>query len=39
MIHWAWLIVAFVLGWVARPEKKESNSRTKNRESGCRYIK
>lgn len=25
MIHWAWLIVAFVLGWVARPEKKESN--------------
>ena len=24
MVHWAWLIVAFVIGWVARPEKKKS---------------
>ena len=24
MVHWVWLVVAFIIGWVARPERKES---------------
>ena len=24
MVHWLWLVVAFVIGWVARPEKEKS---------------
>ena len=23
MVHWSWLIVAFLIGWCVRPEKKE----------------
>ena len=30
MVHWVWLVVAFILGYVLRPSKKES---------GCKYIK
>ena len=24
MVHWVWLVVAFVIGWVLKPEKEKN---------------